>query len=522
MNKKIICISLLSAFFTHGIYAKSSSEELTSLWEKAELEVLNDRELDKIKNNGMLTVKLNNSLTKELRDSSSILSNRDKFVNYGFNILSQEPTNYNCLMEGGTGDVPNLSKIVDGKVVNSTSEINEFFEMNTPAGEGFGKFSAFASNKRKVSQNFHELSNATTVAFTIKHQTKEKITQARPELNSRAQRLLLAGSQASKINFRNLCGDAVISSAIYGKEIAVLIQVKSKTDDLKKSKEVAKEISASYGGLVSGSASQSTIDKYRLYQNDYNFQIKAYIVGDDSVISDFNLLNFKEKLVQFEKNDSQELAPIRYETSEYLNPTNNTYWQTFLDYRPIGQKMKKWDHFMEFEYAPRCPFQPYFRLCLQTSNKYAHMYGKCGNAKRWSECFSPDQPQCTLFQGQTCNQLAKEDPIRKDMSVWKDISKPGGWSDIAYPSDKVVIPSNATKVRITFDKRRAWTPLRHGPKVGEETIIIDWDNKRSFSHQLFEISGEQLLEKGFQNYSGQMKPYIYSNFKKIEYKTEVR
>ena len=45
----------------------------------------------------------------------------------------------------------------------------------------------------------------------------------------------------------------------------MLIQVESKTNELNKSKEVAKEIAASYGGLVGGSASQSTIEKYRRY-----------------------------------------------------------------------------------------------------------------------------------------------------------------------------------------------------------------------------------------------------------------
>ncbi len=419
MNKKIIYISALSAFFANGVYANNESGELVNLWEKAESTVLNNNELDIIKSYGEKTSKLNQKTyntagvrVPRMPNSSS----GNNIVNYGFNILSQEPTNYNCLSENRTIEVPNFSKIVDGKVVINTTEINEFFEMNTSAGAsgGFGKFSASASYKRKITRDFRELSNATTVAFTIKNQTKEKITEAWPELSPRAQRLLQAGSQASKINFRNLCGDAVISSAIYGKEIAVLIQVESKTNELKKSKEVAKEIAASYGGLVGGSASQSTIEKYRRYQNDYNFKIRAYIVGDETVISDSNLLNFKEKLVRFEESDSQVLSPIRYETSEYLNPTNKSYWQTFLDYRPIGQKMKKWDHFMDFEYAPRCPSQSYAQLCVQTSNKYVDMYGKCEGARGWNECFSPEQPQCTLLQGQRCNQLEKEAPISKD------------------------------------------------------------------------------------------------------------
>jgi len=537
MNKKIISISLLSAFFAHGIYAQGSSEELTRLWEKAELEVLNDRELDKIKNNGTLTVKLNNRLTKDLRDRGNTLSSmrnrgsvvysRDNIVNYGFNILSQEPTNYNCLSENGTIEVPNYSKVVDGKVVINTTEINEFFEMNTSASAsgGFGKFSASASYKKKITRDFRELSNATTVAFTIKNQTKEKITEAWPELSSRAQRLLLAGSQASKINFRNLCGDAVISSAIYGKEIAVLIQVESKTNELKKSKEVAKEISASYGSFVSGSANQSTINKYRRYQNDYNFKIKAYVVGDDTVISDSNLLNFKDKLVRFEENDSQVLSPIRYETSEYLNPTNNAYWQTFLDYRPIGQKMKKWDHFMDFEYALRCPSQSYSQLCVQTANKYKEMYGKCESARGWSECFSPEQAQCTLLQGQLCNQLEKE-----SYSVWKEISKAGGWDARAIAIDSVVIPSNAVRVRVAFEKRSGFI-VGTNRKVGEETITIDWENKSSFSHPFLEIKGDKLSESILSTGGGKtkkisifkkLKSFSWSNFKKIEYLVDVR
>lgn len=528
MNKKIIYISALSAFFANGVYANNESGELVNLWEKAESTVLNNNELDIIKSYGEKTSKLNQKTyntagvrVPRMPNSSS----GNNIVNYGFNILSQEPTNYNCLSENRTIEVPNFSKIVDGKVVINTTEINEFFEMNTSAGAsgGFGKFSASASYKRKITRDFRELSNATTVAFTIKNQTKEKITEAWPELSPRAQRLLQAGSQASKINFRNLCGDAVISSAIYGKEIAVLIQVESKTNELKKSKEVAKEIAASYGGLVGGSASQSTIEKYRRYQNDYNFKIRAYIVGDETVISDSNLLNFKEKLVRFEESDSQVLSPIRYETSEYLNPTNKSYWQTFLDYRPIGQKMKKWDHFMDFEYAPRCPSQSYAQLCVQTANKYVDMYGKCENARSWSNCFSPEQSQCTLLQGQLCNQLEKEDPIIEDKPIWKEISKPGSWSEKSIPRDNVSIPSNAIKVRVTFEIRRSMMPFREGPKVREETITIDWESRGYFSHPFLAISGARLFEKNeYQTGSRQMKRYEYSNFKKIEYSVEVR
>lgn len=530
MNKKIIYISVLSAFFANGVYANNESGELISLWEKAETTVLNNNELDIIKSYGEKTSKLNqrtyNSAgvrVPRMPNSSS----GNNIVNYGFNILSQEPTNYNCLSQSGTVEVPNFSKVVDGKVVINTTEINEFFEMNTSAGAsgGLGKFSASASYKRKITRDFRELSNATTVAFTIKNQTKEKITEAWPELSSRAQRLLQAGSQASKINFRNLCGDAVISSAIYGKEIAVLIQVESKTNELKKSKEVAKEIAASYGGLVGGSASQSTIEKYRRYQNDYNFKIKAYVVGDNTVISDSNLLNFKDKLVRFEESDSQVLSPIRYETSEYLNPTNKSYWQTFLDYRPIGQKMKKWDHFMDFEYAPRCPSQSYSQLCVQTNNKYEDMFGKCEMARSWSNCFSPDQAQCTLLQGQRCNQLEKE-----SYSVWREVSKAGSWNPHALAIETVAIPSNAVKVRVAFDKRYGF-PLGTGRKVGEETVTIDWGSRSSFSHPFLVIKGNDLSESASKTPSlktqkidtfKKFKGVYWSNFRKIEYLVEVR
>lgn len=307
----------------------------------------------------------------------------------------------------------------------------------------------------------------------------------------------------------------------------MLIQVESKTNELKKSKEVAKEIAASYGGLVGGSASQSTIEKYRRYQNDYNFKIKAYVVGDNTVISDSNLLNFKDKLVRFEENDSQVLSPIRYETSEYLNPTNKSYWQTFLDYRPIGQKMKKWDHFMDFEYAPRCPSQSYSQLCVQTNNKYEDMFGKCEMARSWSNCFSPDQVQCTLLQGQRCNQLEKESYF-----AWREVSKAGGWDARAIAVDSVAIPSEAVKVRVAFDKISGFPIIRPGRKIGEETMIIDWGSKNSFSHPFLVIKGNKLSENIFQGSSlktqkidtlKKLKGFFYwSNFRKIEYLVEVR
>ncbi|MEF1241765.1 hypothetical protein QTO11_08420, partial [Vibrio campbellii] len=137
MNKKIIYISALSAFFANGVYANNESGELVNLWEKAESTVLNNNELDIIKSYGEKTSKLNQKTyntagvrVPRMPNSSS----GNNIVNYGFNILSQEPTNYNCLSENRTIEVPNFSKIVDGKVVINTTEINEFFEMNTSAG----------------------------------------------------------------------------------------------------------------------------------------------------------------------------------------------------------------------------------------------------------------------------------------------------------------------------------------------------------------------------------------------------
>jgi hypothetical protein len=185
--------------------------------------------------------------------------------------------------------------------------------------------------------------------------------------------------------------------------------------------------------------------------------------------------------------------------------------------------MKKWDHFMDFEYAPRCPSQSYAQLCVQTANKYVDMYGKCENARSWSNCFSPEQSQCTLLQGQLCNQLEKEDPIIEDKPIWKEISKSGGWNERSIPRENVTIPSNAIKVRVIFEMRQSVMPWTNSNKARSvEMITIDWEHRAYFSHPFLAISGSRLFEKN--EYGGMRgnKPYDYSNFKKIEYLVEDR
>lgn len=522
MKNKTIILSLTSIILTANSYARNDTNIQTQLWNKAEHEILNKDEIELIKKSDL---KYKN---KSLRRSSFSTSMNNSIVNYGFNVLSQEPTNYNCLSGDGARVIPNFSKVVDGKVVTSTEEINEFFEMNTSAGAngGLGKFSASGSYKKKITREFRELKKATTVAFSIRNQTQEKITNIWPELSPRASKLLKAGSNASKINFRNLCGDAVISSAIYGKEIAVLIQVESKTSEVNKSKEVAKDISASYGGLVGGSASKSTIEKYRRYQDDYNFKIKAYIVGDETVISDSNLLNFKNKLVEFESNDSKVLSPIRFETSEYLNPTDKLYWDTFLDYREFGRKVDKWESFMDFEYAPRCPSTSLNQLCVHTENKYYEVIEKCENARSWKDCLTPEQSQCVLLNGDLCDQLSRE-----SYSTWKSIAKSGGWSNGILP-DKVLIPKEATRVKVTFD--RIMFNMFTGKVVkylGKQSIVINWRTKEIPENSLINIQGDYLVESYTRFFSRDSSSsfkrkldlnIVGSNFLAVEYEVEIQ
>ena len=385
--KLLVMFCLCIAFVNQAVCAMLEPAFVNSLWKKAQYQPLNPSEINAL-----------NGSNKRLNGNQ---------LGYGFNLVTERPTRNRCLSDQSFQRVDNLSRYVEGRVVSSKSEVEEFFsaDLSINAEGSYGNFSASTQFKRDMSNSFQNLEQNNTVAFVIQEKTYTLINDAWPTIDPRALALLQANTNIGKTNFRNICGDVLVDGIQYGRELSLLLQVKSKTQQKKDVAETAAKISASYMMLISGSADTEVLEQYRQYQQDYEIKIKAHVSGDLMVLSDTNLLNFAENFREFETSTSQRHNIISYQTSTYLIPEGMEYWQAFKDYRPARLAIKKWHRFMAFTHSEQCQYWDIAQTCALTEQMYRDVLESCANTYRWTSCFEPADPDCQLYSEQPCNYI---------------------------------------------------------------------------------------------------------------------
>ena len=402
-----------------------------ALWEKAADVRLTQTEID------ILSFDINRRFARSVRsDAQDFYSiSEANLLGYGFNLISGQPTRNRCILNRQYQTVDNFSRYLDGRIVSSKSEVDEFFSsaLSMNAEGRYGGVSASSRFQRDVSNSFQNLEQNNTVAFIIQERTKRRISDGWPTIDPRAQTLLDTNTDVSKSNFRTLCGDEFIDGVQYGREISLLLQIQSKTQRREDTEKTAAEISANYMALVSGSLDHESVEKYRQYQQDYDVVIKAYVSGEPVTLSDTNLLNFAEKLKAFEQNSDKRDSILSYQTSAYQIPEQMEYWQAFKDYRPARSAMIKWHQFMTFKHPELCQYRDVKSLCSLTRQHYQEMRMNCASTYRWSHCFEPESPQCFLFSGQPCNQIDTLGTLR-----WHDAVVDWEQSyDVMFPKEAV-------------------------------------------------------------------------------------
>ncbi|EGU39942.1 hypothetical protein [Vibrio splendidus] len=397
------CTFLCAFLITTQAIAQPNSEDKVNLWEKAQEVRLTPNEID------LLHLDTKSRLPRSVRanNKESYATVQKNILGYGFNLISEQPIRNRCILNHKYQTINDFSRYVEGRIVTSKSEVDEFFSsaLSTNIDGRYGGISASARFKRDVSNSFQNLEQNNTVAFVIQERTKRLIRDAWPTLDPRAKALLDTNTEISKSNFRALCGDEFIDGVQYGREISLLLQVKSKTQRSEDAAKTAAQISANYMSLVSGGLDHETKEKYRQYQQDYDIVIKAYAAGEPITLSDTNLLNFAEKLRTFENSSDRQDSILSYQTAAYQVPEKMEYWQTFKDYRPARNTMKKWHQFMVFEHPDLCQYRDAKSVCSLTRQEYQEMQMNCASTYNWNRCHEPESPQCLLLSGQPCNQL---------------------------------------------------------------------------------------------------------------------
>ncbi|PME34410.1 hypothetical protein BCV39_21240 [Vibrio sp. 10N.286.55.E10] len=397
------CIFLCAFFISTQTIAQPNSVDKVNLWEKARVVRLTPSEIDQLRFDARH--RFSRSVRSNNKDSPA--TSEANILGYGFNLVSEQPIRNRCILNREYQTIDNFSRYVEGRIVASKSEVDEFFSsaLSMNVDGRYGGVSASARFRRDVSNSFQNLEQNNTVAFIIQERTRKLIRDAWPAIDQRAQALLETNTEISKRNFRSLCGDEFIDGVQYGREISLLLQVKSKTLRNEDMAKTAAQISANYMTLVSGDLDHETIEKYRQYQQDYDIVIKAYAAGEPITLSDTNLLNFAEKLRAFESSSNRQDSILSYQTSAYQVPEQMEYWQTFEDYRPVRNTMVKWHQFMVFKHPERCQYRDVKSLCSLTRQQYQEMQMNCANTYQWSHCYEPESSQCLLLSGQPCNQL---------------------------------------------------------------------------------------------------------------------
>ncbi|PNQ53815.1 hypothetical protein C1141_19220, partial [Vibrio agarivorans] len=398
-------------------YAMSKPTSANNLWKKGQYQRLTQFEMSKLRDS-----------TKELN------GNR---LGYGFNLVTELPTRNRCIINGSYQRIDNFSRFVEGQVVSSKSEVEEFFStsLSLNAEGRYGSFSASSQFKRDMLNSFQNLEQNNTVAFVIQDKTYTLINDAWPTIDPRALALLQANTNISKTNFRNICGDVLVDGIQYGRELSLLLQVKSKTQQAKDVVDTAAEISASYMMLISGSADSKTLEQYRHYQQNYEIKVKAYVSGESMVLSDTNLLNFADKLREFESNLGKHHSVINYQTSAYQVPDDMDYWQAFKDYRPAKLAIQKWHQFMAFTHSEQCQYKDIAQVCAVTKQMYRDVFENCSNTYRWPSCLEPSLSECKLPTEQPCNYIEQVSTL-----VWQDAVVDWEQSyDVMFPKESLEI-----------------------------------------------------------------------------------
>ncbi|PME49538.1 hypothetical protein BCV27_18150 [Vibrio lentus] len=415
-------------FFNQNAHATSRLTLFDSLWEKALNKLLTQSEINNL--------------------NYSIKGLNGHHLGYGFNLVTELPTRSRCLINQSYQRIDNSSRYVEGRVVSTKSEVQEFFSsaLSVDAEGRYGSFSASSHFQRDVSNSFQNLEKNNTVAFVVQDKTYTLINEAWPTMDPRALALLKANTDVSKTNFRNICGDALVDGIQYGRELYLLLQVKSKNQQKKDTSDIAADISASYMMLMSGSVDIELLERYRQYQQDYEIKIKAYVSGEPIVLSDTNLLNFTEKLREFEERKTNNNRIINYKTSPYQIPEGMEYWQAFKDYRAARLTIKKWDHFMAFTHSEQCQYKDVIQECALTEKMYRETWENCSNTYQWSSCFAPDDSECQLYTEQPCNYINQLAEVTWQNSVadWKQSY------EVMFPKESLEI--NIIGYELTYER----------------------------------------------------------------------
>ncbi|GEM75709.1 hypothetical protein [Vibrio sagamiensis] len=428
MMKVFVIFFLCIIFVNQESHAMSKPALYDLLWERAQYRLLTQSEVNALNN--------------------SIKGLNGHRLGYGFNLVTELPTRNRCIINQSYQRIDNLSRYVEGRVVSSKSEVEEFFSaaLSVNAEGRYGSFSASSHFQRDVSNSFQNLEQNKTVAFIIQDKTHTLINDAWPTMDPRALALLQANTNVSKTNFRNICGDALVDGIQYGRELYLLLQVKSKTQQKKDTSDIAADISASYMMLISGSVDIEILEQYRQYQQDYEIKIKAYVSGEPMVLSDTNLLNFADKLREFEGRKTEQHRIISYQTSAYQIPEGMEYWQAFKDYRPARLAIKKWNQFMAFTHSEQCQYKDIAQLCALTEQMYRETWENCSNTYQWPSCFNPDEPECQLYTEQPCNYIKQVAEL-----AWQDSVADRKQSyDVMFPKESLEI--NIIGYEFTYEK----------------------------------------------------------------------
>jgi hypothetical protein len=332
----------------------------------------------------------------------------------GFNNLSGEITYNRCLKNKNSDVHQERHTHLTSQIIHSSKEAFDFFSLSDKGeiGGGVNQFNASASYAHSLSRKLHQLEQETTVAVKLWQENNQFKLKGKPKLKNYAKNWLNSETLSGEINFRRYCGDGYVRQLTTGKELAFMIQVSSKTESLESTQKVALEISAAYSQMVSGSIGITTEDISKRYSKNYQFKIVAYLSGSKTTISDINLKNFAEKVLEFEKEDSDVESVLSYQTNYYPENNEVSHWERYADYRPALKSIHAWEDFMNTSFARMCQSKDASfmnaevnTLCHRTETSYKRFLGECSTTLGWPNCLPPHDNACLLDDGTQCDRL---------------------------------------------------------------------------------------------------------------------
>lgn len=277
-------------------------------------------------------------------------------LGHGVNVLKGQILARQCLNNVNYYRTPHVSKSIKAQVIQSSEETTDFYkttlDMNLEGG--FNEFHASAALAYEMTQEISSLRETSAVAIAMRQTLYDLNIDGWPTLDAHAAQWLLAGTEASKINFRRYCGDALVNHMTLGKELNAMIFIESSSHTREEREKFALDMKASLMGEGSGSLSSTLESLHKKFNKEYHFSISFYATGDNGLYSNINLENFREKMEQFETLKAGDGGLLSFHTERYENPTLLPDKETFLDERPSALKLNQWAQFMSREVAPRC------------------------------------------------------------------------------------------------------------------------------------------------------------------------